>query len=310
MVIGNVNAGNVVFDDNEIMARNNGVASTLAVNANGGNVTFDLTNSGGKVGIGLSSPTFQLQLSTNSAAKPTSSTWTVSSDARLKKDVSDFNDGLDIVKKIHPVWFNYNGKAGMPTDERGVGTIAQETQKIAPYMIKEWTYEGKDGQKEKYLGVDYGAMDFILVNAIKEQQEEIDSKNEMLVQQQKDIEDFKAKFSAMENAMISCCASYEPSSNNKILKEINNSEPAKLEQNAPNPFSEKTIIKFYIPQSTVKALIKIYALDGSELKAITIAEKGFGQTEISGKTLSAGTYTYMLIADGKVVDTKQMILSK
>ena len=29
-----------------------------------------------------------------------------------------------------------------------------------------------------------------------------------------------------------------------------------------------------------------------------------------GKTLSAGTYIYMLIVDGKVVDKKQMVLTK
>ena len=35
------------------------------------------------VGIGTTSPSYQLQLSTDSAAKPTSNTWTIASDARI-----------------------------------------------------------------------------------------------------------------------------------------------------------------------------------------------------------------------------------
>jgi hypothetical protein len=303
MVIGPITSTNVVYDDNEILARNNGVVSTLSLNANGGNVIINGSGTG-MVGIGTNSPSFQLELSTNSAAKPTSSAWTVSSDARLKKDVTDFNDGLNIIKKINPVWFNYNGKAGMPVNERGVGTIAQELQKIAPYMIKEWTYEN-----EKYLGVDYGAMDFILVNAIKEQQQQIEAKNDLIAKQQKDIDDLKTKFAVMENAISQCCTSYETTLSDRESQK-GNAEKALLEQNVPNPFSEKTIIKFYVPQNTAKAFIKIYALDGSEVKSIPVSVKGFGETEISGSSLTTGTYTYMLMVDGKVADTKQMILTK
>ena len=85
---------------------------------------------------------------------------------------------------------------------------------------------------------------------------------------------------------------------------------AKLEQNIPNPFSENTVIRFYVPQNAVSAVVKIYSLDGTELKSFQISTKGLGSVEISGKTFSSGTYTYMLIVNGKVVDTKQMILSK
>ena len=41
----------------------------------------------GKVGINVASPTHELQLSTNSAAKPVSSVWTVVSDSRVKTDM-------------------------------------------------------------------------------------------------------------------------------------------------------------------------------------------------------------------------------
>ena len=38
--------------------------------------------------------------------------------------------------QINPIWFRYNGKAGLPTDKKYVGVIAQEIEKIAPYLIE------------------------------------------------------------------------------------------------------------------------------------------------------------------------------
>lgn len=128
---------------------------------------------GNNIGINKTNPAYDLELGANSAAKPSSSSWIVTSDARLKENVNDFEDGLNLLQQINPVWFDYTGEANMP-QERAVGTLAQELQKVAPYMIKEWEHEKTDGTKENYLGVDYGAMDFILINAIKEQQEMIE----------------------------------------------------------------------------------------------------------------------------------------
>ncbi|MBK9401223.1 MAG: tail fiber domain-containing protein [Bacteroidetes bacterium] len=313
LVCGSITGNNVTIDENEIMARSNSLPATLTLNNNGGNLVIDGTFTGTLVGIGLSSPAYQLHLSANSAAKPLSSTWTVTSDARLKKDVSDFNDGLSLVQKIHPVWFNYTGEAGMPTNEKGVGTLAQELQKLAPYMVKEWTYTDKDGGKKNYLAVDYGAMDFVLVNAIKEQQVLIEKKNSQLEMQQEEINELKSKFAAIETALSQCCNAFEGNAigtNADIKIASASTEKASLEQNIPNPFTERTLIKYFIPQQSIFASLRIYKMDGTEVLNIKINNKGFGQSEISGGTLAAGIYTYILLADGKVVDSRQMILSK
>lgn len=146
----------------------------------------------GYVGIGTTAPAYQLQVNTNSAAKPTSSAWTVTSDRRLKNNISSFEEGLEIIQKIKPIWFNYNGKAGMPTNERGIGTIAQELQEIAPYMVKTWTYKNEAGEKEKYLAVDYGAMDFVLVNAVQEQQATIETQASRITTLEQELNALKA----------------------------------------------------------------------------------------------------------------------
>ncbi|MCC7333307.1 MAG: tail fiber domain-containing protein [Flavobacteriales bacterium] len=143
------------------------------------------------LGIGTTAPAYLLQLSQNSAAKPGSNTWTIASDARLKNNVRDYSEGLKEVLAIHPVWFTYTGEAGMPK-ETNVGVLAQELQKVAPYMVSDWTYtptkkvktgDNKNIEEEEvpdysnaktYLAVDNGAMTYMLINAIKEQQKMID----------------------------------------------------------------------------------------------------------------------------------------
>lgn len=142
-------------------------------------------NNAGNVGIGIAAPTHKLQLSVDDAAKPGTSAWTVASDERLKKDMHPFTDGLNIIEKIEPIWFTYNGIAGMPNDTN-IGTSAQELLKIAPYMIRSWQYfsSAEDKTGTAYLGVNYGALDFILINAIKEQQKMIEELKAIVEQQQ------------------------------------------------------------------------------------------------------------------------------
>lgn len=100
------------------------------------------------LGIGTASPSYQLQLSTDSVAKPSTNTWTIVSDRRVKKDIRPYTNGLSIVKKINPVWFKYNGKGGFPDDNQNhIGVIGQEVIKVAPYTIN--TFKAKLNPEDK-----------------------------------------------------------------------------------------------------------------------------------------------------------------
>ncbi len=307
VILGAVSGTNLVMDENEIMSRNNGSTGTLTLQNNGGNLIIDGTGSGTMVGIGTGSPSYQLQLSTNSAGKPGSSSWTVVSDARLKKNVSGFSDGLSLVNQLKPVRYNYSGEAGMPADEQFVGIMAQDLQEIAPYMVKEWTHENKNGDKHSYLSIDYGAMDFVLINAIREQQRQLEIKEEKINGLQKDMEDLQQKFTGMEQALSRCCNTFHPEvpADKDVIQ---TTEKAQLEQNVPNPFTEKTIIRYYIPSNAAMAVIKIYSFDGHEMMSIPVESKGYGETALAGRSLTPGTYTYLLLVNGKPADSKQMIL--
>ncbi len=200
-MIGLASGINIAMDNNEIMARSNGLVSTLSVQTDGGALWmhstggvdaddfYVSTDANVRVGIGVGqTPAYQLELATNSAAKPTSTVWTVPSDERLKKDISPFKAGLNELLQITPVWYRYNGLAGLPTEELGVGTLAQEIEKVAPYMLKPFIDKNAEGKETEYKSVDYNAMLFMFVNGFKEQQKMIDDLKTQVQQQQQEIE--------------------------------------------------------------------------------------------------------------------------
>lgn len=141
LVIGDIASTNLVFDNNEIMARNNGATSTLY-----------LQNDGGAFEIG------------GTAAKPGGGSWLATSDARLKQHISAFKDGLPEILKINPVNFHYNLQSGYDTTQQHVGVLAQELKEVSPYMVSSFTKDSTE-----YYKVDNSAMTYMLINAVKEQ---------------------------------------------------------------------------------------------------------------------------------------------
>ncbi|MGG7663194.1 tail fiber domain-containing protein [Dyadobacter sp. BHUBP1] len=244
------------------------------------------------VGIGYSAPFYQLQLSKSIAAKAGSSAWSVVSDSRLKRNVTEFTDGLNQLKQIKPVWFQYNGKAGIETgDTKFVGIIAQEMQKIAPYTVGTFVYQDSLGNKTEYLDYDANAVTYILINSVKEQQRIIEDKEAQ-------IQNLESRLERLERLV-----SATPGGFNSAGKEAGS-----LEQNVPNGFSNKTSIKYFIPQSVNTAVIDIYTVAGVKVSSHTILERGAGELVISADKYRSGVHVYDLIMDGKSLGAKKMVV--
>ncbi len=84
-----------------------------------------------------------------------------------------------------------------------------------------------------------------------------------------------------------------------------------LKQNYPNPFNPTTTIEFAIPKSGMVSL-KIYDVAGREITSAlnTMLNPGLIKYTFSGSSYSSGVYFYRLVVDGKVIDTKKMVLVK
>jgi len=136
------------------------------------NSTKMTLDTAGNLGIGMA-PTKQLQLSKDEAVKPSTNTWSIASDERIKENVEDYNKyGLKDLLKLRPISFQYNGKAGFENkgDERHVGYIAQEVEKIMPEMVEKMrTKLNKDDKEDTEIKlVNAHLINFALIEAIKE----------------------------------------------------------------------------------------------------------------------------------------------
>ena len=127
-------------------------------------------------GLGLGpnntpSPSYYLQLNGDFAAKPNGGSWTNPVSSRAFKDIhGDFTDGLDVLKKLQPVRFHYDGQCGMPTDQEFIGLVAEDVQEAAPYMIRPsfMRLRDDDTHHTEVMGMNDSELRFILRNAILE----------------------------------------------------------------------------------------------------------------------------------------------
>ena len=116
---------------------------------------------------------YQLHLTTDSAAKPTSNTWTISSDARMKTVIGPYTRGVADIVALQPKRYRLNGAFGSVDDGRvHVSVIAQETQATWPEMIG--TYEHADKDEDgvetvtELFNLNTNELQWAMVNAIKE----------------------------------------------------------------------------------------------------------------------------------------------
>ncbi len=94
------------------------------------------------------------------------------SDERLKDDVKTIDSALEKVKKLRGVEFVWN--KGSRKDEKDIGVIAQETEKVLPEIVREKKMGLHTDSDEKFKTVDYDKLTAVLIESIKEQQKQIE----------------------------------------------------------------------------------------------------------------------------------------
>jgi hypothetical protein len=131
----------------------------------------------GRVGIGVTPTAYQLQLSLDSAAKPTTSAWATTSDIRAKDDIVLANKGIcySNVKNIPLKYFRW--REDIYTDEQApdrhkLGWIAQDVETTFPKAVDRINMHGFDDLRtlniDQIIASMYGAVQF--VQDIQEQQ--------------------------------------------------------------------------------------------------------------------------------------------
>ena len=93
------------------------------------------------------------------------------SDEKLKENISVIEDPINKIKKLKGVNFTYK-KDG----KKSTGLIAQDLEKVLPEAV----YTAKDFEDEEHLAIRYGNTVGLLVEAIKDQQKQIEEQKEII----------------------------------------------------------------------------------------------------------------------------------
>jgi len=85
----------------------------------------------------------------------------------------------------------------------------------------------------------------------------------------------------------------------------------RLQQNYPNPFNPSSTIKYQVANGGLIEL-SVYNTLGQEVMKLVNENQNAGSysVEFEGANLTSGVYFYTLLADGKRIDTKKMVLVK
>ena len=132
---------------------------------------------GGNVGIGKA-PSYLFELSTDSAGKPSTNTWTIVSDERLKKDIipADLARCYEIVKTLPLKRFTWRDEMysiEQVPDRSKLGWISQDVQPIFKKSVNTVKFEGqskKDGSRETIedcLGLNADQIYAVLYGAVQ-----------------------------------------------------------------------------------------------------------------------------------------------
>ncbi len=215
-----------------------------------------------------------------------------------------------------------------------VGVIAQELMQVLPNAVDNFlgvlnNPADSTEAAQEILRIDQNVLLFTTINAIKEldsKNQALDNQNQELVNQNQalaqTLEQQNQRIDEILQKLKQCCRvsdegnrsgqfMQEDSDNGaqikKVKVELSNYDKIVLNQNEPNPFKDKTTIRYSIPNDVKQAEIIFFDNNGSIIKSILIETRGIGQLEVYLSNLSAGAYSYSLVADGISIDTKKMV---
>ncbi|MCY7408813.1 MAG: tail fiber domain-containing protein [Chitinophagales bacterium] len=222
------------------------------------------------------------------------------SDAMLKKDIADIPDATSKINKLIPHTYYFDtvtySFVNLPSSLQ-YGFISEEVEPICPNLVKQFTYPQvsdtsgnviHDAFDVKYMN--YTGYIPLIVKVLQEQEATID---------------------ALQAQLDACCSSgmrlqdqgSNPTQTIKIVAE----SIAQLGDCKPNPTDGNTIIIVRVPEKISEALIILTDQLGKEVFREAITNRGYSNLNIETSQLENGIYHYSLIADGQLIDTKQLI---
>lgn len=168
---------NSLGDNKVVLRQNTNGSGAVNIYETAGTATISLIGAGesylnaGNVGIGTTDPGYRLQVGVaGDGTQARANAWNVFSDIRLKRDLVNLPNALELIDRLHGYYYFWNTGSDKT---RQVGFSAQEVQQVLPEVVS--------ADDEGYLSVDYGKITPLLLEAIKALKDENDQlKNRLL----------------------------------------------------------------------------------------------------------------------------------
>lgn len=231
-------------------------------------------------------------------------TLTEPSDKKLNDNIKSLENVMDKINLLKPRTYTYKvdefKDMKLPQGSR-VGLIAEELGEVFPEFVnstQEIIHKDENGEVTstipQHRSVNYISLIPVLIAGIQEQQALIGSQQKQIDEQKQLIEELMQKSGSTTGI-----------TNNNMVE-----TGFQMSQNEPNPFTHETVVKYTLPQTVSNAFMAVYDLTGKQITTFPITDKGSSSVTITSEKLTAGIYIYSIVADGKVVDSKRMIVAE
>jgi hypothetical protein len=215
----------------------------------------------------------------------------VSSDRKLKKEITSEKSVLEKIALLNPVTYSFKETEGivLPTTVIQHGFISQEMAEVFPELTKDITKpvfdkDGKIVSDLSFKAINYTGLISVLTAGIQELNNEVTALKE-------ELNDYKANDQIRRN----------------IGQDNGEASGYSMEQNIPNPFEDRSVIRYRLASGVENASILVFDLNGRLLKEYPINQNE-GQVTVLGGEIGKGMFIYSLTQNGQEIISKKMIV--
>ena len=223
--------------------------------------------------------------------------------AKNTQTLRPINSALDGIASANPFMYIVRTQvpdigAGMaPDSTTQTGTVAPTSDPFVPFGESYYALDVnavkqsfpaliiKDAKGNEY--VNYTQLVPILVQAIKELKTELD--------------DLKEAVASSGTRKVNAATN--------IATNTLDEGRGSISQNTPNPFTGQSTVRVSVPDDASDAYVDILTLNGASVKRIPVSN-GLSEVSLSSFDFAPGTYLYTLVVNGKVSETRRMIVNR
>lgn len=223
--------------------------------------------------------------------------------AKNTQTLRPINSALDGIASANPFMYIVRTQvpdigAGMaPDSTTQTGTVAPTSDPFVPFGESYYVLDVnavkqsfpaliiKDAKGNEY--VNYTQLVPILVQAIKELKTELD--------------DLKETVASSGTRKVNAATN--------IATNTLDEGWGSISQNTPNPFTGQSTVRVSVPDDASDAYVDILTLNGASVKRIPVSN-GLSEVSLSSFDFAPGTYLYTLVVNGKVSETRRMIVNR